>query len=165
MLAIWPAWIALWMIAIVVTIRDLRLGRYSLVVWLVPWVVLGLEVVIYGPWLIFGREIITADASQLTVRRKLFGIEKSRVYRTRTIRNLRIEGPFGLEARPNWYGLGYAVEVIWHSGTVRFEYLGKTRRFGSYLEESEAAELLEKLREYLPEAAFADGEEPWQDSE
>jgi hypothetical protein len=77
-----------------------------------------------------GSEIIMANSDALTRTRKIFAIGWSKTYPVREIRNLRFERGSG--RRPSRIAFDYGARII---------------RFGKYVEEAEACDLMRRIRQ------------------
>ena len=77
-----------------------------------------------------GREIVLVNSASLTRTRKIFALGWSKTYPVREIRNLRFQRGSG--RRPS---------------RIAFDYRARTVKFGAYLDEAEAHELMGRIRQ------------------
>lgn len=123
-------------------------GALFMVVWLTLWTLGGAAALATLAWGIAGREVIIAGAGVLAVRREVLGVGRSREYAATHVRNLRVApaafDPFDVRSSLRFWGLG--------GGLIAFDHGARTVRFGAGVEEAEAADLLQALRERLPSA-------------
>jgi hypothetical protein len=103
-------------------------------------------------WNTFGSEVVWVTSRTLSVKRDLFGFGRTTAFSAESICNMRAVGVFG---RPPVWSYNFALYGF-GPGVVAFEQDRRTRRFGMQLEEGEARQLVERLRQHLPLKAFLD---------
>lgn len=116
------------------------------IIWLGGWLVgefwLGYEFF----WRAFGKEIIKTTSDSLAIRREILGLGRTKSFKLNRISNLRIAGLFMGEPAV----FKSSVVSGLSGGNISFDYNGKTERFGIFLSEPEAREVVEKIKSYLP---------------
>jgi hypothetical protein len=118
---------------------------------------LDLPTVVLGPlvgglllyalgWSLFGREELLVDGLRLLARRQVGPFSRGRAFELGEVRGLRAEPPPWAGARGNltWQ------RVLGLGGPLTLEYRGRTYRFGSGLEQDEAAQVAATLRARYP---------------
>jgi hypothetical protein len=127
-------WLAFWTYSGMHSWRT-RINHFSL--FLLVWLFAELwasYVILYA---LGGREIILASSQALTRTKKIFGLGWSKTYLVREIRDLRFQR--GWNRRPS---------------RIAFDHGARTITFGAYIEEAEAYELMNRIRQ---RCAIADG--------
>ena len=90
-------------------------------------------------WIVGGREVVTLSANALIVRCQIFGVGWHWSYKVSGISNFRFAPPIrAYRANEN--------------RTVAFDYEFMPRRFGTYLSEAEANELIAVIQRYCSTA-------------
>jgi hypothetical protein len=156
-----PIWLAGWTLGGVFVIYMLISGKageaaWFLLIWIAFWAVAEAFAGYTWLWMAFGAEVLWTDRDRLTIRRELFGRGRVHTYGVRGVSRLRAAGQFGAAMSP----FSHSWSAAWAQwgltgGNVAFEHEGKTVRFGIWLEEDEAHEVVERLRPFLPESAVA----------
>jgi len=112
--------------------------------WLVAWTIGGGFAIYIWLWNIAGKEIITINNLTLIIKRDLFGHGKEKEYETSYISNLRISpqpfNPFNFSASLQFWGIG--------GGIFAFDYGSRTYRFGSGVDEAEANQIINTIKEH-----------------
>lgn len=104
-------------------------------VWLAAWSFSGLTVMYTGLAQIIGEELITLTSTDLAIQRNVTGLEPTRRYDLAGIRNLRV-------SQPSAGGKDRAFAP----GLIAFDYGRKTVRFGSGIDEAEAAIIVAEMK-------------------
>jgi hypothetical protein len=111
--------------------------------WLVAWTIGGALAIYAWLWNVAGKEKVTINNSTLTIKRDLFGYGREREYEVSSISNLRVSpqpyNPFNFSDSMKFWGIG--------GGILSFDYGYKTYRFGSSIDEAEASQLLNTIKE------------------
>jgi len=161
-----PFWIIAWVAVIIDFTAGPRHAEYMnpvvILVWLVPWIVLGSAAMVCWFWAMFGREIISIRYGRIVIKHDVvLGAGWTRSFDFGGITGFGKRGPFG---PPNMWSLtlrgikaGDENARFHFKATVGFNYLGKRREFGLFLTQEEAEAVVERLKPYLPESALADG--------
>jgi hypothetical protein len=148
-----PFWLVMWTIGGVFVIVELARKAPGtdpfLLLWLVGWALAETLVGYASLWLNYGTEIVWTDRLQLTIKRDLFGRGRTRTFEVRNISRLRAAGQYGSMMSSSWSSGMAQWGMV--GGNIAFEYGGKTHRFGIWLEEQEAQEVVERLRPFVLE--------------
>ena len=139
-------WFGFWSIPETDIIKDLVQGTQSKgfeifpLFWLMAWTVMGAMVLSVIIGVMAGKEVITLSPSMIKIERKAYGVGLSKEYFLSEVRNFRTQMSgesmdYGLEA----WGFG--------GGRLAFDYELKTVKFASGIDESEAAYLLDRLKQ------------------
>jgi hypothetical protein len=118
-------------------------GRLFLAVWLTVWTLAVVRALGAWLWTAMGREIVALTPSSLRLRFDVAGLGYARVYELVQVRNLRVTTP------PAFPPLGWGTRGpfgINGLGSIAFDYGATTVRFGSSLDESEAAMVVADLK-------------------
>jgi hypothetical protein len=115
--------------------------------WLGAWAVVGGVSLHAWLWMLTGREVVTASAAVLTVRRQVAGLGRARQYAVSAIRDVRI---IPWTAPPSFWAS--------RQGSILFDYGSDTVRFGVGLTGTEARQLVQALREVAPTLGSAPAE-------
>ena len=143
-----PIWFAGWTAGGFFAFREFLTepdSRGFLGFWLLGWLFGEVFAVLAWSWMAFGQEVVAVQQGMLNIGRTIgpWGIWKR--LSLHECSNLRAAGwfgsPFSVSASLRQWGLS--------GGTVALEHLGKTRRFGFGLEESEARAVAEQLARYV----------------
>lgn len=95
------------------------------------------------------NETITVNSSALEYRMEIFGMGRTRTYRSHSIQHLRLAA--FLEREPA-RGRGLDLQPLGtNRGFVAFDYEGKTVRLAPALSEENAGQLLKQVAAYLPQ--------------
>jgi len=149
-----PIWFAGWTVGGVLAIRSLLHPGFFrpqppdlfMAVWLVFWAAAEVWVAYALLWNAFGKELVTVGHGHLILKMDILGCGRSKVFPVSQVLNLSARGLFGSalqrSSRTWMWGLG--------GGVIAFESGGKTHRFGMWLEEEEAQEVVAQLAEHLP---------------
>jgi hypothetical protein len=150
MLGFLPIWLTGWTIGGIVALFILISGKgedgsWFLMIWLCFWAYAECFTVYAFLWNAWGKEIISVQKGTLEIFRSIFGYGKRKAYNLGEISNLRASGFFG-----NMFSKEYGM-AQWGlaGGTIAFDYKYKTLRFGIGLEERDALELVENMKNYL----------------
>lgn len=146
-------WLCCWVFAGFFAISQLINGGISkapdnfLLIWVCGWsvgVMVALRVFL---WMMLGKEVVEAGQGTITIAKRWALFIKPKTYDLREAKNFRIQvidGGFqngwGNNNRRN--GLSIA-----DAGTIRFDYGMQTIKFAEGVDESEAAYLLQKLKD------------------
>jgi hypothetical protein len=139
-------WLSAWFFGESQVIRRLLAPGVSgpkgfLALWLVAWTLGGVFAARTVLWILFGREVIELRDSELAVRREALGIGRTRTYDLGAIKNLRAA------PSPVPTGRSSVGDVGGTSGTIAFDYGPKTIRCGGGLDEAEAGQIVELLKQ------------------
>ena len=146
-----PVWLTGWTIVGVAAIGASLFHTKSpapfLILWLCGWLLGEVMLTYIFCWMAFGKEIVKISKGELGFKRDLFGFGKIRTFAINSIQDLRAAGSFmnpfsaRFTAMFEFWGLA--------GGNVAFDCNGKTQRFGIWLTEPEAKEVVAKLKPYL----------------
>jgi hypothetical protein len=97
--------------------------------------------IVWLAWSLFGKEVVLIDKSrnQLLTHYWLGKAWFTKTYRLNQMKDLKVDV------------IRNPVESIYKGGNIRFEYEGKTRRFGWTLIKEDAEDICDELQRYLPE--------------
>jgi hypothetical protein len=120
-----------------------------ILLWLAGWALGGGFIALRILWMAFGREVVAVSPSVLRLRREIFGIGRSREFDFTQVRNLRMAPQ---PVAPPAYGSGYGYRygggrALFAGGVIAFDYGSRTFRFGSGVDEAEAAQLVATIQE------------------
>jgi len=142
-------WLVGWALGEIMVPRELfsdkpdDASKIFLVVWLVVWTIGGIFAIYIWLWNLTGKEIISVNSLSITVKRSLFGYGREKEYEMTHINNLRVSpqpfNPWNFSSGLQCWGIG--------GGVIAFDYGARTYRFGSGIDEAEATQLLEKIKE------------------
>ena len=141
------AWLVGWCFGEVSATRELLAGRGNapdlfLCVWLVGWTIGGAFCLYALLWTLRGREVIVLRPDSLVTKRDLWGIGRPREYDILHVSDLRVAP---MTWNPHyWSGALYLWGV--GGGPIAFDYGSRTVRFGSGVDEAEAADIVRELR-------------------
>jgi hypothetical protein len=142
--------------------NSLKSGSHSdpqmfLTFWLAMWTIGGAVAFASVVWMLFGREIIGIEGGDLIYCVEALGIRRTRAFASDKVARLRgVEIDTSIRSRrsgSNWlrvpalYGEG--------AGSVAFDYGARAYRVGVSLDEAEARLLIQQMRPWLPDGAFA----------
>ena len=118
-------------------------AKLFIIFWLGAWTVGG-GFAIYTWFRSFlGREVILINPMMLTIRQEAGKLGRSKEYELREVKSLRVEplayGYRNYSSNMQFWGMG--------NGLIAFDYGAKTFRFGSGVEESEAKDLVNMIRD------------------
>lgn len=138
-------WLSMWVYAGVAAVgpQVAQGGEppFFRVLWLVFWAAGSLFALFALLWMLAGREVAKVAQSEISLRREIAGLGRSREFDAGTIRNVRSSvvpfNPWDPSAALMFWGLG--------GGTIAFDYGPKTYRFGAGLDEAEANSLTEMI--------------------
>lgn len=97
-------------------------------------------------WSAFGKEVVEVYAGRFTVAKELGGFR----YRSKSFNTLDVECLRTGDSPGFLHSLAQLFRGRPTSGNIAFEAEGRMYRFGSYLEEDDAREAAERVKEYLP---------------
>jgi hypothetical protein len=124
-----------------------------LIFWMVGWTLGGLWALTMLAWQLVGREEVRIESGALGLRVAVGPIGRTREFDLLQVRRLRaapVVLPRNRRAMvPPLFGS--------RDGSVAFDYGARTYRFGSGLDEAEAAALVKDLTPMLPRSAVAQG--------
>ncbi len=149
-----PVWIAGWTFGGLMAMKwVLHPGPSTPIafisLWLLGWA-LGEGWAIYQWfWTAFGKEVVQIREGDLTIKREILGRGRTRTFPIGSVTDLRASGIFPSSS----YWDNYLVQMRLRGGTVAFDSQGRTQRFGIQLTESEAQQVVQELRSYLPDRA------------
>ena len=151
-LIFFAVWLTGWTIGIVFAFGALFYGSHPekmlfLLVWLCFALVFEVLVAYIWSWMAFGKEIVRIAPGNLFYKKELFGYGRTKTYATNSIIDLRASGSFDSPFDTSFKALGRFWGLT--GGNVAFEYEGATCRFGIWLTEPEARQVVEKIREFL----------------
>jgi len=141
-------WLCGWTIGEIFAAKALWFGvpsakgppGFFLVVWLALWTVGGAGALYTWLWTIAGREIVALDGATLSIAREPIPFPSRREFDWSAVRNLRVSPLFRASNRRSPLG----------AGTIAFDYGPRTFRFGSNLDEAEAAMLIDAIGRRFP---------------
>lgn len=110
-----------------------------LIFWLGMWTVFGLMAIWSWLWILAGREIIRIESGILAIRKEIGGLGRTKEYSVSEMRDLRV-GPPVYQGRRNMIP----------DGTIAFDYGAKTYRFAQAIDEAEAKQLIDTIRQRYP---------------
>lgn len=141
-------WVCAWGVGEVMGSTTLYKGEVPpgeeglMLAWLGVWTVSGVAALVALQWQVMGKEIVTVQGQTLQMQREGGGIGFGKEYDVQQMVNLRMEqprfSPFDVSASLQLWGIG--------GGVIAFESGGKTRRFGTGLDEAEAKQVVEALK-------------------
>ena len=142
-----PIWLIGWTIGGIAVFSSVISGKaneaiFFMLLWLCLWLLGELFALYAFLWNAFGFEIISVQSGILTIKKSIFGYGPIKQYHTSNISNLRASGFFG--SMMSWTGnMAY-----WGltGGTVAFDYKNKTYHFGISLQEKEAKQVVENMK-------------------
>lgn len=144
-------WLCCWAVGWVVVafklitggIRLLRANLF-LVGWLRAWTVGGIAALTIALWMAFGKEVVTVKPDSLVVRSLIFGRGITKEYDLMNVKNLRVNTSLASDA----FGFMNGVR-FWRVGynLVSFDYGAKTHRFGDGIDEPEAADIVNVIKQ------------------
>jgi len=121
--------------------------RLFVLVWLCGWTVGGFFALRAWLWMLVGREMVLVNGAILAIKRDIFGLGRVREYDWSAVANLRAAPPTGDGQKR----LG-AISLGASEGAIAFDYGARTWRFGSDLDEAEAAQLVALILDRYPPA-------------
>ena len=142
------AWLAGWAFGEVMGARELLFGEDNapalfLAVWFTLWT-FGGGVAIYT-WLrmVAGRDLIVLGSGVLAIKSEIFGVGRRKEYDVAHIKNLRLEPPTvfptDMSGALRFWGVA--------GGPIAFDYGSKTVRFAAGLDDAEARDVIQELRD------------------
>ena len=122
--------------AVIEELTDHGFNAHWGLIFIFPFVLIGLGVLIIALWLLFGRASLVMDRNNLLARRELLGLRFQRRYDVPTITDIRLTEAYKVDGRPV-YGVGIHIE-------------GKSMPFtiGSQLSEKEKDWLLGEVYDF-----------------
>ena len=143
-------WLSMWLYAGVAAAgpQVTREGEphFFRVIWLVFWAAGSLFALFTLLWMLAGREVARVEGPEISLRREIFGLGRSREFEVAAVRNVRSSvvpfNPWDPSSALMFWGLG--------GGTIAFDYGPKTYRFGAGLDESESKSLAEMIGSRIP---------------
>lgn len=136
------AWLGGWWLGEIEVIKMLakELGSRNLflILWLCGWTVGGAFAFLSLIWNIDGKEVMTLSPEALQIAYRSLGLGPYRKYRLYEASNFRLNPDRIPRSEGGFWGVG--------TGALSFDYGKKTIQFAQGIVESEAAELLEKLK-------------------
>lgn len=153
-LLIWLiVWLFGWLTAVSTLIR-VSLGRnLFMLAWVIFWTTSGLFAITTLLWLLFGEEVVALSDEQLSIKRQIFGIGKTKTFDTDGIKDFRV---LPHPAAPTVCNSGRSnhIPLLWKmTGPMTFDYGTQTYRFGDGVDQAEAQQIVEKIQIYYPEFA------------
>jgi|GEM_PF-1127704 len=146
-------WLFVWGTGLIGVIREFEqsdltnnvLGIISLIFtlfWLLAWLAVGSGIVFLLLWGFFGKETFRLEGGRVVLEKTVFGIGKKHILDKAGIKNFRLEPANAHWLGPNrwaFYGLG--------PGKILFDYHTKTYSFGMALDDAEARQIVDMLKE------------------
>lgn len=134
-------WLLLWLATEYFALQTMLTEREaSINVFSVIWTLAGVLGLYIQLWMIAGREIITAEFNILTIKHTLFGWVRVREYDFQHVADLRADvEPYDSE------GPRLSAVYPFRTGSIAFEYEGKTIRFADGVGDAEAREIVAML--------------------
>ena len=109
--------------------------------WLGAWTVGGLWTIYTLAWNAVGRELVVVDGSTFVLRREILGVGRSKEFDCAQVRGLRASRET----------VSYGSEGGWvRTRNLAFDYGARTCRFGEGLDEAEAQQLVEMVKQRYP---------------
>ena len=117
-----------------------------LLIWITIWTIAGLWTMYFLFMLLLGDEIIEINSETLTIGHLISGVGFSSKYKAEDIGELRTLG------QNNWEGLEWTFQprLGGHNGLIAFSCEDRTIRIGDGLDEAEAKQVLESIRQRFP---------------
>ena len=141
------AWLGGWFFGEASAIQSLHSGRPDggatgfLLFWLIGWTIGGIAVGTTVLWNLAGKEILVVGRGELVHRRVIGGLGRSKSYDLAHVRELRVSPYIAASlVQRNQSPFGFA------SGPIAFDYGAKTVRMGAGVEEAEAKQLVEMIK-------------------
>jgi hypothetical protein len=146
-------WLVGWAFGEVTVTRQLMIGTAApilfLLAWLAFWTVGGAFAFATVAWSLAGREVVSLESGTFAIRREVLGVGRTWEYNAADVRNLRIStagfDPFSLESSLRFWGIS--------GGPIAFDYGARTLRFGSGIDEAEAASIVSEVHGRMPWSA------------
>jgi hypothetical protein len=146
-------WLSMWLYAgIAATGTQItREGEppFFRLIWLVFWAAGSLFALYALLWMLAGREVVRVAGSEISLRREILGLGRSREFDAAAVRNFRSSvvpfNPWDPSSALMFWGLG--------GGTITFDYGPRTYRFGAGLDEAEAKSLAVMIGSRIPNHA------------
>jgi hypothetical protein len=141
-----PFWLVVWLFALITVgggyFEDAGPPGFPLI-WLIAWSVGGIFAILMFLWNVAGREIASFDITSFTLTKNFGFIKFGKKYTLGSCENFRVD-PTGMPSSSNrspFEMLGYGI------GRLAFDYGMKTVKFGSGIDEAEAAYIIRLLKD------------------
>lgn len=119
--------------------------EWLILAWFVVWTVGGVLAIYAWLWQVMGKETVTVRGTIFSTRREIRGFGFGKDYDLMQINDVRLGqekfDPMDITSALQLWGIG--------GGVIAFESAGKTRRFGTGLDEAEAKQVMEALKRRL----------------
>jgi hypothetical protein len=116
--------------------------EWLILAWFVVWTVGGVVALYAWLWQVMGKETVTVRGTTLSMRREIRGFGIGKDYDLMQINDLRLGqdkfDPMDITSALQLWGIG--------GGVIAFESGGKTRRFGTGLDEAEAKQVVTAIK-------------------
>lgn len=151
------AFLGIWAVAAVIVSTELfRIpdprGQAFTAFWLFLWLTGGCWIALMVLWQAFGLEFLTFHAGDLSLRREVLGVGRTRTFDCAQVKALRIVPQPG----PLWRHLMWMHSWgILNEGILAFDYGARTYQFGAGLDEAEAKLLVAEMINRYPQLAAA----------
>jgi hypothetical protein len=153
-------WLCAWLFGEVTVLSIVVAGRAGpaglfLVGWLGAWTFAGARTIYVCLWNLGGGEVVAVEGSSLMTRRQLFrfALPGAKEYELSQIRDLRASPELDNSSRwlssSRFWALG--------GGSIAFDYGARTYRFGAGLDEAEAKQVAEMIKQRYPIVASGHG--------
>jgi hypothetical protein len=153
-----PIWLCGWAFGLVTAFWSLTTGTVErlnpnspfspslfLVVWLIGWTVGGGFALFTWLRMVFGVEILEFKNNVISIKQKILSFEQSRDYDPQHIWRLRTVAIPAASIFNNHHYWGQNMQ------SLAFDYGARTIRFGSGIDEAEAAQILELIQQKFPQ--------------
>jgi hypothetical protein len=121
-----------------------------MLVWFCAWTLGGGFAIYVWLWQLRGREIVSVTCTSVSIKRDVFGYDRTKHYDPAEIRALRVSpptfNPFDFASGMAFWGIG--------GGAIAFDYGLQTFRFGAGLDEAEAKAVVQQIRDGQPRLAL-----------
>ena len=147
-------WLIVWLFGCLTAVSTLiraSLGRnLFMLIWVVFWMTSGIFAITTLLWLLFGEEVVVLSDEQLSIKRQIFGIGKTKRFDTGRIKDFRVQPhpaapTVGNSRRSN------QIPLLWKmTGPMTFAYEAQMYRFGDGVDKAEAQQIVTKIQKYNP---------------
>jgi hypothetical protein len=144
-------WLIGWGFGEVMVVRELLFGGGNapdlfLLAWLSMWTIAGGAGIYAWLRMVAGREVVLLGGGVLAITDEVLSVGRSKEYDLAHIKNIRVEPPtlfpMDMSGALRFWGIG--------GGPIAFDYGSKTVRFGAGLDEAEARQVIQDLRDHHP---------------
>ena len=133
------------------TLNRVSLGRHLfMLAWVIFWMTSGLFAITTLLWLLFGEEVIVLSDEQLSIKRQIFGVGKTKSFDTGRINDFRVLSHPAAPTVCNSHR-GNQIPLLWKmTGPMTFAYDTQTYRFGDGVDKAEAQQIVTEIQKYNP---------------